>query len=685
MSAPRRLALACALVLAVAGTAAAQGMLGSKHNLSVTGPGEIRATSETEVCVFCHTPHNATPSAPLWNKALSGQSYSPYASNTLQSTVGQPNGYSRLCLSCHDGSLAVGAVINVRGQSTTIAMQNVNTNGSLPSNRTTYIGTNLTNDHPISFAFTTTISSQDQELVNPTTLTGAIRLYEGATSGVRDSVQCTTCHDPHLVANPYFLKQPFIGQASNLCLTCHTKPGWAGSSHESSTKLFGSTSVADLSCGACHRPHTDQGAPRLLRGAVGFTQPAMEQTCYRCHKAAVSGGITFDLQTQFAKTASLHRITAYAGHEPVFPVGGAAEGVLNSAGKHVECVDCHNPHRVRAIATAGTGGVYEGMRGINLAGNVVDDTPATGGTNLAQYEICLRCHGDSYATAVGTAVDGDQNGARSANAIPTSSKRAEFQTTNSAYHPVPGTGRNNSANLGAQLSPNFLSVTSTIVCTDCHNNNFYSGTTYRGPVSRYTSTTAQPKGPHGSDRFNLLRARFWNVLPGPSTWNSTNFDLCFQCHDVTALTARRNSEGARTNFSDEGGPANGRGKQNLHWFHLRDRISIAQAICKSCHYNIHSNVAASNTQYKLSSSATTYTSPNTFTTATGIVTRMVNFHPNVRGTGGRPRPEWEYNTGTKERRCFLVCHGTNGSAGGGATMSGYGYRPSSGDLTGAGS
>lgn len=691
MTAVRLLALAAALVLATATDVTAQGMLASKHNLSVTGPGEIRATSETEVCVFCHTPHNSNPAPPLWNRQLSGQTYSAYASNTLQATVGQPNGASRLCLSCHDGSLALGSVLNVRGQATTIAMQNVAASGALPSNRSTYLGTDLTNDHPISFAFTSMVSSQDQELVSPASLTGVIRLYEGTTPGVRDSVQCTTCHDPHLIANPFFLKKSFTGRNDNLCLACHNKPGWAGSSHESSTKLSGTTTVAELSCGACHRPHTEVGAPRLLRAAVpatGEQAPAIEKTCYRCHTAATSGGITFDLQTQFAKTASLHRITAYTGHIPVFPVGGAAgterEDVLNTA-KHVECTDCHNPHRVRTIGTIGTGGVYEGMRGINLGGNVVDDTPVTGGTNLVQHEICFRCHGNSYLTAIGSAVDGDQNGIRSANAISTSDKRTEFQTTNSAFHPVAGQGRNNSSNLNEQLSPNFLSTTSTIVCTDCHNNNFYSGTTYRGPVSRYTSTEAQPKGPHGSDRFNLLRARLWNVLPGPSTWNSTNFDLCFQCHDVTRLSERRFGDGARTNFDDEGGPANGRGQGNLHWLHLRDRISKAQPICKSCHYNIHSNVEAPNTQYKLASGATTYTTPNAFTAATGIVTRLVNFHPNVRPIGGRPRPQWEYNTATKERRCWLLCHGANGTAGTGETMDGFGYRPPSGDLTGAGS
>ncbi|VAX19401.1 Cytochrome c family protein, partial [hydrothermal vent metagenome] len=31
----------------------------TKHNLSVSGPGTVKASTETRVCVFCHTPHQA--------------------------------------------------------------------------------------------------------------------------------------------------------------------------------------------------------------------------------------------------------------------------------------------------------------------------------------------------------------------------------------------------------------------------------------------------------------------------------------------------------------------------------------------------------------------------------------------------------------------------------------------------
>ncbi len=663
-----RLVLAVMLALIAPAAAGAQGMLNSKHNLSVTGPGPVKAVTETQVCVFCHTPHNASPAQPLWNRQLSGATYMPYASGSLQAMVGQPNGYSRLCLSCHDGTIAIGTVHVLGGQSTTVQMQGTGGGGVMPTG-STLLGTNLTNDHPVSFVFDQGLAAADRELVSPSTLTGLVRLYEGATPGVRDSVQCTTCHDPHLTVNPKFLKKPFVGRTEILCLTCHTKPGWVGSSHESATTKFfpigATTSVADLSCGACHTPHTVQGAPRLLRLAADTSGlPAIELACYRCHSPSTEGGITFDLKTQFAKFKH-HPIESYQGHEPIFTSATPTpEPVLNNS-KHVECPDCHNPHRVRARDTAGTGGVFDGMRAIDLAGTVVDDV--TQQRDINEFEMCFRCHSDTYTTVIGSTVQGDPSGT-----ITTSNKRTEFQTTNSAFHPVAGTGRNQSANLNAQLSLNSLSTTSIIKCSDCHNNDYYSGTR-KGVVSQYAKNELQPKGPHGSIWFNLLRARFWNVLPGPSSWSSLNFDVCFHCHDVTKLTAKDFGSGAQTNFDDESSPPNGRGRGNLHWFHLNNKVGSSQPICKSCHYNIHSNVDAPNTQYKVN--GIVYPNAN----ATNVPTRLINFHPYARPVGGRAKPEWEFDTTTKIRRCWVQCHQANGNPGG-FTMDGFAYRPPSGDL-----
>ncbi|MBW2998527.1 cytochrome C, partial [Candidatus Woesearchaeota archaeon] len=61
-----------------------------------------------EICITCHTPHNEIASAdsPLWNHELSTETYTLYTnavSSTFDATTTQPDGSSKLCLSCHDG------------------------------------------------------------------------------------------------------------------------------------------------------------------------------------------------------------------------------------------------------------------------------------------------------------------------------------------------------------------------------------------------------------------------------------------------------------------------------------------------------------------------------------------------------------------------------------------------------
>ena len=643
------------------------GIANTKHNLSSTGPGTIKATTETQICVFCHTPHGANPlNPPLWNREFSSANYTPYTSPSLQSSVGQPTSYSKLCLSCHDGTIAIGSVRNMGGAPTVVS----GLEAPLPPG-STLIGTNLTNDHPVSFVFDQALRSADQELADPGLLTGPIKLYPGATSDA-NSVQCTSCHDPHEGRIGKFLRKSPMGQSDNLCLTCHQKPGWVGSTHESDTAFWpnnqSTTQVRDHSCFGCHTPHTVEGAERLLRNAAVGGASAIEETCYLCHKPLVPS-VAPDIQSEFNKTWK-HPITLYAGHKPVFistPPAGLPEGVLLKPGqaapdprftdsKHVECVDCHNPHKV--LKTNRT----EGMQGIDLAGNIVnnvinDPAPLDGTPSTTQYPVCLRCHGDTF----------NPSGATPSN------KRTEFQIANSSFHPVGGPGRNTSTNLNAQLTPNALSTNSVIKCTDCHNSNAYEGTPGRAPSTGSAST---PVGPHGSIYGSIRRANFLNTLPGPSSWNSANFNLCFRCHDVTALTARDTGSGARTNFYDDIN-----GKDNLHWLHLIDRIDKSQPLCKSCHYNIHSNQEAPNTQYNIDGFVNN-TPPST------TPTRLVNFHPNIRAISGRPRPEWRFDTATKRRQCFLQCHQPNGSSGG-AVMGGAAgeaggkkaeYRPASGDL-----
>lgn len=174
------LAVACVLWISGSAPTTAAGISdvrNTKHNLSASGPGTVKATTESQVCVFCHTPHGATTgAAPLWNRKLGATTYTPYTSSSLdaaaiQGSLDQPGGSSKLCLSCHDGTIAIGNVNALNGVgSVTIAMQGTGPGGTMPpgSGTTTgftrNLGTDLGNDHPISVSYTNALALRDGEL-----------------------------------------------------------------------------------------------------------------------------------------------------------------------------------------------------------------------------------------------------------------------------------------------------------------------------------------------------------------------------------------------------------------------------------------------------------------------------------------------------------------------------------------
>ena len=148
------------LLIGAVGESVNSRVVDTKHNLSVSGPGAIRAASETQVCIFCHTPHNSTTQAPLWNRTDPGGPYQMYWSPTMNAypsagSAPQPNGSTKLCLSCHDGTIALGATV----ASGTIPMSGGVT--TIPTSSSGYFGTDLSGHHPISFQVTTALVAEN--------------------------------------------------------------------------------------------------------------------------------------------------------------------------------------------------------------------------------------------------------------------------------------------------------------------------------------------------------------------------------------------------------------------------------------------------------------------------------------------------------------------------------------------
>jgi predicted CXXCH cytochrome family protein len=188
-------------VVVWSGALYAAGISGTAHDFSGrTGFGS------NQICIFCHTPHNAaaTQIVPLWNHATTATAaFTLYASSTLNATPGQPSGNSKACLSCHDGTVAIDSYGARTGT-------NFITGGAL-------LGTNLANDHPISFTYNAALATADTGLVTPLSasqVVAGIPLYSG-------QLECGSCHNVHDNANGEFLR--VSNAASALCLRCHTK------------------------------------------------------------------------------------------------------------------------------------------------------------------------------------------------------------------------------------------------------------------------------------------------------------------------------------------------------------------------------------------------------------------------------------------------------------------------------
>ena len=161
-------------------------------------------------CKSCHVPHNAYVTendVPLWNPDHTTTTLTEYYdSPTLEGdTTGGPDGASKLCLSCHDGSyshVADGSqILDENGDPV------LDANGDPTYNEDHRFGAgkgmgSLDATHPISFTYDATLVANDTAanggvpgLVDPSTLADDI-LPNG-------KVQCTSCHDVHNTAADY--------------------------------------------------------------------------------------------------------------------------------------------------------------------------------------------------------------------------------------------------------------------------------------------------------------------------------------------------------------------------------------------------------------------------------------------------------------------------------------------------
>jgi predicted CXXCH cytochrome family protein len=455
-------------------------VVNSPHNLSASGPGTIKSATEQEVCIFCHTPHNSAPVQPLWNRNMPVNAYKVYSSASLVSTPGRPSGSSKLCLSCHDGTIALGSVLS-SNQPFTMS------NGvmTLPAGATN-LGTDLSGDHPISFIYDSTLATKNGKLVDPGLLSAQVKLEAG-------QVQCTSCHDAHDDSQGKFLVM--TNTNSQLCTSCHLLSGQA-------------TVTGHNQCADCHQEHN---APS---GALLLNQPTVTATCNTCHGSAVPAlaatpaaqiagapAINSRPVRQGVSVASeMEKISRHNNEaRPAF--GGITPNTAGSTNL-VHCGDCHEPHSMKT--------------GKSIAPNIAPSLGQASGITLAgaktvkakyEYEVCFKCHGKDSADRPFITRKAVQTNIR-----------MEFIPSAVSYHPVAASGRGHDV---PSLIPGMTTAT-LIYCTDCHNSD--TARKANGPG---------PNGPHGSNLPPLLIANY-DTTDGSSE-SSVAYALCYRCHQRSSI------------------------------------------------------------------------------------------------------------------------------------------------------
>ncbi|MBI4849983.1 MAG: hypothetical protein HY808_15650 [Nitrospirae bacterium] len=230
------LALAVLLTAGVASMALANGLgmgiAGSPHDFSTDV-----WNARQEICRVCHVPHDhqlATQyylNGLLWNHGVSSATYTMY-NNAWSSSINgvssaQPDGTAKLCLGCHDGTVAIDTFDKYAGG--TIFIGGYNAGYKIPG---FLDGTNLDlrGTHPISITYNDDPAAGGD--VNLAVATATAIGTSGTIAEVLDNgkVQCSSCHDVHdqeAVAGTHLLRVAQTvatgGSASGLCLTCHIK------------------------------------------------------------------------------------------------------------------------------------------------------------------------------------------------------------------------------------------------------------------------------------------------------------------------------------------------------------------------------------------------------------------------------------------------------------------------------
>lgn len=619
-----------AVILLVAGAAFApaqkMNLTNSVHNLSANGPSgrNYYSTTETGVCIFCHAPHNTQGNKPLWNKQLPPD-LDPsmlYSSTTYKQTNNPISERSKLCLSCHDGTIALGQ---------TVATGDLN----IPAKMTgaNQMGTDLRADHPISF----NLPAQDDGEIANWLLVSSLASPLPTVKLFDNKVECVTCHDPHVQDNDPLVTKFLVqsNQGGAICMNCHdgTRGGMANYRQSQHMQAVNNTvaasanmpygTVADNSCMTCHTSHSAANSgPRLLRGVE-------EANCINCHgPSSVTTPAPPDVFTVINSATYKH---------PVLSVSGAhdtGETIPVNGTRHSECEDCHNPHAAQAYSSSSGAPIPPSVQPslLGVVGESASDNTAVQ-PSAYEYQVCFKCHAAStnkpqqkgWDLAFGRTPFRQSQVMLSSTDMYNTAK--EFNSTISRHNVVQVGGSYNPPSLRPLMLDINGKPTSrapqagNIYCSDCHSSD----------QSRSDGGTG-PSGPHGSKWPHLLERRYdFNDLsgaaPSPVVYASGlngTYAMCYKCHDVDGLVSGTND----TVF----------GK---HGIHVSGSSGVSCASCHAPHGVQGSDVNHHGGLIDIDTAVATYLDG---TPLTGTPTPAAGLDPLI-------------DTNPSKRTCNLVCHG----------------------------
>jgi predicted CXXCH cytochrome family protein len=483
------------------------------------------------------------------------------------------------------------------------------------------------------------------------------RTSHHVTGSVPKESDCILCHDMSAhkagtvrlkddLGTIYSYNPANKSSVEGFCLNCHDTNGFGGdqtplsdgvavpviSSAMWSASAHKTTGTSANTCLACHDNGHGSNKSTLIgpydyAGSGTGTDLMNEEEgfCLGCHGAG--GAATVQVHLSFANNTN--SATAFRKHDPTVSyrkhVNDESTGsAFGGANRHVECVDCHNPHGAKVYAATTAPMIYNELIGASGVSPTYAGAGAPTGftfnkNTTYEYEVCFKCHSSyttlpSYLPAGWSGTADEADGLKKITTAGTNTQIAdsrdmarEYNPANASYHPVIAAGTN--LNINATTFQTGYTFTSRIYCSSCHDNN-------------QKATAGYGRGPHGSQNLHILDAG----TGGNSGYKTTHTtaapattDFCTKCHQAASYIS--GDTGSRFAF---------------HLYHVNNKTKEG---CYLCH-DTHGSEALHLINFSRNQAGACITAVTTNTQAAFV-----------------------HAAGTTDNSCNITCHGTSHGTG----------------------